>query len=86
MNACAIRDYKLADKRLNEAYADAMSKFSREDRLGMRILQNEQRDWIKRRDARCKDKKDDEGENATIDYLTCLQEFTEIRTLQLRSR
>jgi len=85
MNACAIRDYKKADDDLNKAYSVAMSKFKQGDRVNMQILMVEQRDWIRRRDARC-GPKDDGTENATIDYMTCMQEFTEIRTLQLLAR
>jgi len=86
MNACAIRDYKKADDNLNKAYSHAMGKFQQDDRLNMRILMSEQRDWIARRDARCNPKKEGAGENSTIDYLTCMQELTEIRTLQLLQR
>ena len=85
MNACAIRDYKKADDDLNKAYSAAMGKFKQSDRVSMQILMSEQRDWIRRRDARC-GPKDDGTENATIDYMTCMQEFTEIRTLQLLAR
>jgi uncharacterized protein YecT (DUF1311 family) len=80
MNACAQRDYKSADAALNKAYFAKVRKLSKSD---VAVLLAEQRDWLHRRDARCK-MKTDTGSNATIDHLTCLQNLTEIRTLQLR--
>lgn len=81
MNACAIQDYKAADAALNTAYAKKLKTLSPAKQKALRI---EQRNWIKRRDARCLSKKKGEGTNVTIDYLTCLQSYTEVRTLQLR--
>lgn len=80
MNACATRDYKSADDALNKAYFAKVRKLSKPD---VATLLDEQRNWLHRRDARCK-MKTDTGSNATIDHLTCLQSMTEIRTLQLR--
>lgn len=80
MNACAVRDYKQADLALNKAYVSKRKLLSDEEKA---TLLQEQRSWLQRRDARCK-LKTNEGSNATIDHLTCLQELTEIRTLQLR--
>ena len=81
MNACAVRDYQEADYALNQAYFNRMHKLKA--KKDMDALQNEQRVWIQRRDARCK-LKPDEGSNAKIEYLTCLQNYTDVRTLQLR--
>lgn len=80
MNACAIRDYKQADEFLNTAYKNAMSGLSPAKK---QILRHQQREWIKKRDARCAPKKKGEGTNVTIDYLSCMEMYTEIRTLQL---
>ena len=81
MNECAKRDYREADAALNKAYYDKLKSIASSGQREQ--LVNKQRDWIKRRDARCKFKKD-EGSNATINHLTCMQSMTEIRTLQLR--
>jgi len=81
MNECAIRDYKSADAGLNAAYAKKMKRLKPKHQKALRA---EQRVWIQRRDARCLSKKNGEGTNVTIDYLTCLQSYTEVRTLQLR--
>jgi uncharacterized protein YecT (DUF1311 family) len=80
MNACAKQDYRAADAALNKAYYNKLKSIQTEK--GRETLIAQQRAWIQRRDARCKFKKD-EGSNATIDHLTCLQSLTEIRTLQL---
>lgn len=81
MNACAIQDFKAADAELNAAYKRKMQMLHPKQQ---QVLRLQQRTWIQRRDARCKSKKYGEGTNVTIDYLTCLQSFTEVRTLQLR--
>ena len=78
MNACAIRDYQIADADLNDAYAKAMLRAKDPE-----ALRKAQIDWIKRRDARCKAKMNGPGTNVTIDYLSCKQDLTEVRTLQL---
>lgn len=83
MNECAIRDYQQADTQLNLAYARAMMKLSHLDKI---TLRDEQRQWIRRRDARCMPKRKGEGTNLTIDFLSCMQDITEIRTLQLENR
>lgn len=80
MNACAIRDYKAADADLNAVYKAKLAKLSPKQRETLRA---QQRSWIKRRDARCLAKKTGQGTNVTIDYLTCLEAMTEVRTLQL---
>jgi uncharacterized protein YecT (DUF1311 family) len=83
MNACAIRDYKQSDATLNMTYQKVKAKLNEREQ-GQ--LQREQRSWMKRRDARCASKKNGPGTNVTIDYLTCLQTYTELRTLELRTR
>lgn len=83
MNACAIRDYKQADATLNQVYKKVQAKLSAKERVKLQV---EQRGWIKRRDFSCASKKRGQGTNVTIDYLTCLQTYTELRTLELRTR
>jgi len=80
MNACAIRDYKASDADLNAVYKKKLAKLSVKQR---EALKAQQRQWIQRRDARCSARKTGEGTNTTIDYLTCLESMTEVRTLQL---
>lgn len=76
MNECAIRDYKAAEDALDRAYTKAA-------RVPNSELVAEQQRWHKRMLARCAAQKDEGGTNGTIDYLTCLQTYTELRTLQL---
>lgn len=83
MNACALRDYKAADAALNQAYKRVQLQLSKRQVEALRV---EQRQWIRRRDSVCGPKRKEPGTNATIDYFTCLQTFTELRTLQLRTR
>lgn len=81
MNACAIRDYKAADRELNRTYRSTLARLPKAKRQPLVV---EQRRWVKRRDTLCASRKNAPGTNVTIDYLTCLQTFTELRTLQLR--
>jgi len=82
MNACAVWDYNAADSVLNQEYQKTLERL---DDPGRDKLRAEQREWIKRRDARCKPKRIGNGSNSTIEYYTCMQNFTEIRSLQLKT-
>ena len=51
MNACAVRDFRAADAKLNIRYVAVMEALSTDQRVALRT---EQREWLKRRDPRCK--------------------------------
>jgi uncharacterized protein YecT (DUF1311 family) len=77
MNACAIRDYKTADALMKKILAHALLKEHPE-----RLI-NEQNVWMTNRDAKCRPKRNQPGHNGTIDYFTCMQRETELRTLRV---
>lgn len=82
MNACAKRDFKQADLAMTQAYASRMKRQFKKDQT---VLLNEQTAWLQRRSARCKFNPDN-GSNAIIEYYTCMQSMTEVRTLMLLRR
>jgi uncharacterized protein YecT (DUF1311 family) len=84
MNACALRDYKLADAVLNEKYKATISKLSPEKQ---RSLRQQQRSWLKNRDPNCKAKaKPSEGGSIwQLEYFSCLKSATEHRTKAVES-
>lgn len=81
MNACAKRDYYESDRALNKAYYMRMQGLTQTTER--EALISRQRDWLKRRDARCKFKKGG-GSDATIEHFTCMQTMTDVRTMQLQ--
>ncbi len=82
MNACAVRDYKTADRSLNEMYKDVMAKLSR---ANQQLLRQEQRAWLKNRDPLCEEEaKDSKGGSIwPLDFYGCLKSVTESRTGEL---
>ena len=83
--ACAVRDYKAADAKLNETWKIVMSSLS----LGRRTeLRRQQREWLKKRDPTCKAKADvyKGGSIWPLEYYGCLQSATEKRTKEIQSR
>jgi uncharacterized protein YecT (DUF1311 family) len=82
MNACAVRDFREADKMLNKKYKAVMASL---EPTKQRTLRQEQRSWLKTRDPQCKLKaKSSEGGSIwPIEYFGCLKMFTELRTKEL---
>ena len=82
MNACAVRDYKAADKVLNAKYKQVASALPLERR---ELLSREQRAWLKKRDPRCKAeaKLSEGGSIWPLEYFSCLKSVTDERTKQL---
>lgn len=83
MNACAKRDFKVADLAMTQAYGMRMKKqFTKKNQTA---LVSEQAVWLQRRAARCK-LNPGNGSNSIIEYYTCMQSMTEVRTLMLLRR
>jgi uncharacterized protein YecT (DUF1311 family) len=82
MNACAVRDFREADKMLNEKYKAVMASLAP---TKQKTLRQEQRSWLKVRDPQCKLKaKFSEGGSIwPIEYFGCLKMSTELRTKEL---
>lgn len=79
MNACAVRDYRAADAKLNVRYVAVMQSLSADQRVALRT---EQREWLKRRDPRCKaEAKGSEGGSIwPLEFYGCLEKSTTDRT------
>jgi uncharacterized protein YecT (DUF1311 family) len=84
MNACAVRDYQLADKELNKEYKKKIAGLSPADQDALR---KEQRAWLKARDPKCKEaiKESLGGSIWTLEYHGCLTTATTDRTRVLRA-
>jgi uncharacterized protein YecT (DUF1311 family) len=82
MNACAVRDYEVADAALNKRYKEVMSRLIPEEQQSLR---SQQRHWLKKRDPLCKSEvKDSEGGSIwPSEYFDCLKTETERRTNEL---
>jgi len=82
MNACAIRDFKVADAALNQRYRVTIAALAP---ARQRALRQEQRAWLKARDPHCKaEAKPSEGGSIwQLEYFTCLQSTTKLRTKAL---
>ena len=85
MNACAIRDYKNADRVLNAKYKQLKSALPP---ASQQVLVREQRAWLKRRDPRCKAeaKLSEGGSIWPLEYFSCLKSVTDERITQLELR
>lgn len=96
MNFCAERDFKVADKKLNAAYRNAMSHTYERDldkpydaKSWKSALRTSQRAWIAHRDADCKNLVAREwsgGTGTTVASLGCMTTKTLQRTKELRER
>ncbi|NOV31826.1 lysozyme inhibitor LprI family protein [Methylomonas sp. ZR1] len=84
MNACALRDYKMADVTLNKVYKATISKLTLEKQ---KVLRQQQRFWLKDRDPHCKEevKQSEGGSIWQLDYFSCLKTATELRTKTLEN-
>jgi len=79
MNACAIRDYKIADERMNKRYKTVIATLRPEKQAALR---QRQRVWLKHRDPQCRtESKPSEGGSIwELEYFSCLKVATELRT------
>ena len=82
MNACAVRDYRAADARLNIRYAAVMQSLPVDRRAALRV---EQREWLRRRDPGCKAEAapSEGGSIWPLEFYGCLEKSTaqRIRTI-----
>ena len=79
MNACAIRDYKAADQRMNRQYESVIASLPP---AKQNVLRQRQRAWLKHRDPLCRaEAKPSEGGSIwQLEYFSCLKSATELRT------
>jgi uncharacterized protein YecT (DUF1311 family) len=84
MNACALQEFQETDRKLNAQYQKTMAGLAQKDRDALR---REQRNWIKRRDSRCKANADayKGGSIWPLEYHSCLASMTRDRTQELVS-
>ena len=84
MNACAERDYAIADKELNQIYKQLMSALAEPKKIA---LQKQQRSWLKDRDPKCHKEADDEAEGGSMwpmVYQSCRAKSTQERVKVLK--
>lgn len=84
MNACAARDFAVADRELNEIYGKVMNTVGASDR---KQILSAQRAWLKQRDPDCRREANDEAEGGSmwpLVYDGCRTELTRTRSQALR--
>ncbi|MDD5579548.1 MAG: lysozyme inhibitor LprI family protein [Methylobacter sp.] len=83
MNACAVRDYKAADRALNDEYKKLMTLLPP---VEQQRLRQDQRAWLKRRDPHCKAeaKLSEGGSIWPLEFSGCLRVITGHRTGELK--
>jgi uncharacterized protein YecT (DUF1311 family) len=97
MNACAARDFEIADRALNIAYREAIAGARADDaeldrRIDQRptseeVLREAQRAWVTFRDAHCTLQGYQEARGGSMEpmsYNSCRTGLTRERTVQLR--
>lgn len=92
LNECADMEYKAADRRLNDAYRQALARIDKSElppeglRGYRQALQDAQRKWIPFRDAECELARFDAygGTMATMLTIGCLTNQTERRIKDLQ--
>ena len=74
-----MRDFRASDSKLNIRYRAVMESLSADRRVALR---QEQREWLKRRDPRCKaEAKGSEGGSIwPLEFYGCLEKLTASRT------
>lgn len=82
MNSCLAKEFDYQDKRLNTAYQALRKSLSDKDRLALR---DEERTWIKTRDAKCAPDKDG-GTAALLVSGDCALTQTAERATELENR
>ena len=85
MNICADKDYRAADKKLNDVYSKVMTAL---DDAGYRAkLKTAQRAWIQYRDTECTFEvaENEGGSIYPLVYAGCLTRLTGARTKELQA-
>ena len=79
MNACAVRDFKAADRSLNDKYKKIMLSLTPKKQ---QLLRLEQRAWLKQRDPKCKEgaRLSEGGSIWPLEFFGCLDSITRQRT------
>jgi uncharacterized protein YecT (DUF1311 family) len=80
MAACIHAEHGRHDVKLNAAYKRAMARLSPAGRIKLR---NDERAWIKRRDAHCAEEASSGGTIDRINWPMCMLDETIVRTRQL---
>ena len=82
INACAVRDFRTSDAKLNNRYREVMAALPTDKRMALR---QEQREWIKHRDPSCKAqaKPNEGGSIWPLVFNSCLEKSTRKRTAEL---
>ena len=82
MNACAVRDFQAADIQLNIRYGEVMNGLAPGQRTALR---QQQRGWLKSRDARCKTavRGSEGGSVWPLVFHACLEKATRARTAEI---
>lgn len=82
MNACAVRDFKTADRSLNDKYKKIMLSLTPEKQ---QLLRRQQRAWLKQRDPKCKKEArlSEGGSIWPLEFFGCLDSITKQRTKAL---
>jgi uncharacterized protein YecT (DUF1311 family) len=81
---CISTEHEIQDRRLNQIYKEVMTSLSSENQAK---LKQEQREWIKNRDAECKERsiKFEGGSLEQVAYSDCIRELTEKRANEIKS-
>ncbi|WP_102108522.1 lysozyme inhibitor LprI family protein [Oceaniglobus roseus] len=85
INMCTMGNWEVSDAELNSVWKRLKP---RADAAGWgQALLDEQRAWLKRRDAKCESERDDfaGGSIAPTIYWSCMDDMTRARTAQLRA-
>ncbi|WP_170446485.1 lysozyme inhibitor LprI family protein [Ruegeria arenilitoris] len=78
---CAKEKWEIADKELNRLWKEVKS--AADKRGNGEALLNEQRAWLKRRDATCDPELKSDGSAAQMFYWSCMEEQTLNRNQEL---
>ena len=85
MNICSFKEFKSADKKLNNTYQKALKKIG-DDKKREEIFRENQRIWIKYRDATCNFEAGERADSGTIWPLimnSCMTRLTKQRTEEI---
>ncbi len=85
MNACAWRDYLLADAELNRVWKDVRDRYP--SKREAQALIDTQRAWLKYRDAQCAFERGqfEGGTIAPLIYYSCMKQLTKERTERIKN-
>lgn len=84
MNACAVRDFKVADAELNIVYKKLLANLSVKQKAKLKA---EQRGWLANRDPDCRTQSAESlgGSVWPLDFYSCLERMTRARVSDLKT-